>query len=202
MIPIKDEDSGKGVPLATVSLIIINTAVFFLTTEKIYQQYGLVSADILRMFNLHTAITSQFLHGDIAHLLFNMWPLLIFGKSVEKRLGKGKFIAFYVISGVAAGFVNSLFTPLSQEITVGASGAIAGVIGAHMALFPKNYILTFLPGRYDPFIHVPSYYWALFWLAVQIVYGVVSFFTYADIAYWAHVGGFLFGYLLFKKILV
>ncbi|MBI5355750.1 MAG: rhomboid family intramembrane serine protease [Candidatus Aenigmarchaeota archaeon] len=200
MIPIKDEDAGKGIPPATVSLIAINIAAFLLTTDRVYEQYGMVSADILKLYNIRTIVTSQFIHGDIAHLLFNMWPLLIFGKSVEKRLGKAKFIAFYIVAGVAAGFVNALFTPFSHEITVGASGAIAGVIGAHMALFPKNYILTFLPGRYDPFIHVPSYYWALFWLAVQLVYGIFSFFTSADIAYWAHVGGFLFGYIVFRKI--
>lgn len=200
MIPIRDEDAGKGVPLATVSLVAINAAAFFLTTDRAYEQYGMVSADILKLYNMKTIITSQFLHGDMAHLLFNMWPLLIFGKSVEKRLGKSTFVAFYVVSGVVAGFVNSLFTPFSHEITIGASGAIAGVIGAHMSLFPKNYILTFLPGRYDPFIHVPSYYWAMFWLAVQLVYGVFSFFTYANVAYWAHIGGFLFGYLVFRKI--
>ncbi len=202
MIPLRDEERLKGNAPVTKALIGVNVVAFVLFSERLVYELSFVPRDIFTGGAMGL-LTSQFVHGDFIHLIFNMWPLWIFGDNIELRMGRIKFLVFYLSCGIVAGVIHSLFTWFSVTPVIGASGAVAGVIGAYMVLYPKNYITTFVPGLYEPFIHIPAYYWAIFWLAIQLFYGFFSFFSEAEIAYWAHVGGFLFGYLaakLFRKL--
>ncbi len=189
--PYKDENVSKSFPVVTISLIIINAAIFLLSLmdfEGVIARYGFVPAD----FVLITLFTSMFLHGGFDHIFGNMWYLYLFGDNVEDRLGKAKYIIFYLLSGLAAVFVHYLTNPTSAVPTIGASGAISGVLGAYLALFPKVRV------------HVASYYYSGtipaslmigLWFALQLMFGVASLAGRGSgIAFWAHIGGFAFGY--------
>ena len=157
MIPLRDANPSRSLPIVTVIFIIMNVLIFFyelslgnrldeffkffaLIPEKYFYQGVLGGVDaIIRFFPF---ITSQFLHGGWMHLIGNMWFLWIFGDNIEDRLGHGKFILFYLLCGVAAGLAHVYSNPSSPVPTVGASGAIAGVMGAYTILYPRAKVLT------------------------------------------------------------
>ena len=147
--------------------------------------------------------TSMFLHGSWLHLIFNMWALWIFGDNVEDRLGHGWYLLFYLICGVAAALFHTLLNAGSTVPTVGASGAIAGVMGAYFLLYPRARVLTLVPLFFVFFMWLPAWIVLGFWFVVQFLSGAATSIgshsgSSGGIAFWAHVGGFLAGMLLIK----
>ncbi len=144
-------------------------------------------------------LTNIFLHGGWGHLIMNMWTLWIFGPAVEDRLGPGRFLMFYLLCGLAAGLAHAAANPESAVPALGASGAIAGVIGCYARMFPAARLVVMVPVMFFPlFLEVPAIAFASLWLAMQIVPGLMSLGDQAagGIAWWAHVGGFVAGWLI------
>ncbi|NAZ38337.1 rhomboid family intramembrane serine protease [Rubellimicrobium sp. CFH 75288] len=145
-------------------------------------------------------LTNMFLHGGWLHLILNMWTLWIFGPAVEDRLGSGRFLAFYLVCGLAAGLAHAFANPDSVVPALGASGAIAGVIGCYARMFPAARLVVMIPIVIIPiFVEVRAAVFALVWFAMQAVPGLLSLGQDADaggIAWWAHIGGFAAGWLL------
>jgi membrane associated rhomboid family serine protease len=145
-------------------------------------------------------LTNMFLHGGWLHLILNMWTLWIFGPAVEDRLGAVRFLAFYLVCGIAAGLAHVLANPASTVPALGASGAIAGVIGCYARLFPAARLVMMVPILFIPFFfEVRAIGFALIWFLMQIVPGLLTLGQEGDsggIAWWAHIGGFLAGWLL------
>jgi len=199
--PYKDENVSKTRPYVTYALIIINVVVFFWSLfdyENIINAYGFKPAD----FAILTIFTSMFLHGGLDHIFGNMWFLWIFGDNVEDKFGKAKYIVFYLLSGIAATLTHYL-TNLGSDIpTIGASGAISGVLGAYLAFFPKVRVHV---ASYYYHGTVPASYMLAFWFVLQLIFGAASFAGArgSGIAFFAHIGGFVFGYAvayLYKKM--
>jgi len=142
----------------------------------------------------------MFLHGGWIHIIGNMWTLWIFGDNVEDRMGPVRFLAFYFLCGLAAGVVHLYTNPDSTLPTVGASGAIAGVLGAYLLLFPHSRIIILVPLFFLPlFVEVPAITYLGFWIVSQIFSGTLSLALPEDVggvAFWAHVGGFIAGAVL------
>ncbi|GIX32429.1 MAG: rhomboid family intramembrane serine protease [Lysobacterales bacterium] len=211
MLPVADGVATRREPLALFGLLLVNAVVFLLQSalspegrELLWQLVGLVP---IRFFEPElpgippwaTLLTSQFLHGDLLHLLFNLWTLWLFGRAVEDRLGSLRFLGFYLLCGVAAGFMQALLHPFSAVPTIGASGAISGVLGCYARLFPFSRLVLFAPVLFLPlFFEVPALLFALFWLVTQIVPGLFALGTglSGGIAWWAHIGGFAAGWLI------
>jgi len=149
-----------------------------------------------------TIFTSMFLHGGWFHLLSNMWVLFIFGDNVEDRMGSFRYLIFYLLSGVAAALTQAAVLPGSHIPTVGASGAIAGVLGAYMLFFPRGRVLTLVPiFFFITFIEIPAWIFIGIWFLTQLYSGWMALLPYGahtmgGIAWWAHIGGFTFGLLL------
>jgi membrane associated rhomboid family serine protease len=142
-------------------------------------------------------VTSMFLHGGWLHIIGNMWTLWIFGDNVEDRMGTMRFLVFYLICGLAAGLIHFFTNPDSIIPTVGASGAIAGVMGAYFVLFPNARVITLIPLFFLPlFVRIPAITYLGFWVLSQIFSGAFSLALPEDVggvAFWAHVGGFITG---------
>jgi membrane associated rhomboid family serine protease len=159
--------------------------------------------EIASYFTLWQQVTAffsfMFLHGGFLHLLGNMWSLYIFGDNVEDWLGPVRYLAFYLLCGWASG-LSHLLTNLYSEIpTIGASGAIAGVMGAYLVLFPSSRILTLIPIVFIPyFIEVPAYLFLGLWFILQFISAAGTSGQATGVAWWAHIGGFLFGIILLK----
>jgi membrane associated rhomboid family serine protease len=148
----------------------------------------------------------MFLHGGWTHFIGNMWVLYLFGDAVEDRMGPARYLVFYLLCGLAAGLTHYFTNPLSSVPTVGASGAIAGVMGAYLVLFPKAQVFTLIPILFIPFfVQIPAVVFLGIWFASQLVSGTLSLVSqpsYEGVAWWAHVGGFVAGIVLlplFKK---
>jgi len=202
-----------------VSLIVVNVAVFIYefalgqNVNGFLMRNGLIPASLTSAgegagmaFRPHVLITSIFLHGGWLHVGGNMLYLWIFGDNVEDRLGRVRFLAFYLLCGVAAGLTHVLANPSSTVPTIGASGAIAGVLGAYFLLYPKSRVLTLIPlGFYLQVVQLPAFLFLGFWFLLQFVVGAASLSASGGgggVAWWAHVGGFVAGALLqfvFKK---
>jgi len=147
---------------------------------------------------LFSLVTSTFLHGGWLHLLSNMWVLLIFGDNVEDEMGRFRFLAFYLLCGVVAGGAQWLFNAHSVAPTVGASGAIAGVLGAYFLMHPRARVLALLPILFIPlFFWVPAVLYLLIWFFTQLLESSLSGLD-AGVAWWAHIGGFACGVLLHR----
>ncbi len=214
MIPLRDTIPTRRVPVVTWTLIAVNLLAFLyelgLTPEgleRLFQTRGLVPARLAhlgRYGGLSTLVTSTFLHGGFFHLLSNMWTLWIFGDNVEDRMGPGRYLAFYLGCGVAAGAIHTLFDPTSVVPTIGASGAIAGVLGAYFMLFPLARVVTLVPIVIWPiFLDVPAYFFLGFWFLSQLLSGGLAIAGVASeaIAWWAHIGGFVAGVLAHRALL-
>ncbi len=210
MFPLKDENPTRRRPVLTYTLIVVNVAIFLGalvtgTFNQINQEFGMKPKEVFAGQNLHTLFTSMFLHGGVLHILFNMWYLWIFGDNIEDVLGRGKFILFYLGAGLAASFVHAFSDPGSMIPTIGASGAIAGVLGAYALLYPWARVHTAVIFFY--IIHlvmVPAVVMIGFWFVLQVISASVLWAAgaTAGVAYWAHIGGFLAGMLLILPVWV
>jgi len=142
----------------------------------------------------------MFLHGGWMHFISNMWSLWLFGDNVEDCMGHLRFLIFYLLCGLAAGFIHFMFNPTAQVPTIGASGAIAGVMGAYFVMFPTARVITLVPIFFLPyFIEIPAVFYLGIWFMMQLFSGMFSLVLptgAGGIAWWAHVGGFLFGILV------
>ncbi len=213
MIPLRDRTPSQHLPVMTVTLIAINIFIFYqlniqgaLGIDEIYEKYALIPGqfDFFHPFiSITPLITSAFLHGNLIHLISNMWALWLFGDNVEDRMGAINFLLFYLISAVAAGIAHIYVNPGSLIPTVGASGAIAGVMGAYFILYPRAKILTLIPIFIIPwFVDIPAFVYLGFWLVIQVMGGTAALAGgAAQIAFWAHVGGFVAGMLLHRLFL-
>ena len=215
MIPIRDTIRSRTAPVVTVGLIIVNVLVFFHEValgpylEKFVYAYGLIPRrlvewpynplDPVRFLPL---VTSMFWHGGWLHLLGNMLYLWIFGDNVEDRLGHLRYLVFYLLCGAAAGLTQVALNPTSMLPTVGASGAIAGVLGAYLVTYPRARVLTFVPIFILPwFVEIPAVVYLLLWFAMQLLEGIGTLGAPVEVggvAVWAHVGGFIAGAVLIK----
>jgi membrane associated rhomboid family serine protease len=165
---------------------------------------GLVPARLLRhpgFFEFATIFTSMFLHGGWAHLFSNMLALYIFGDNVEDRLGSGRYLLFYLLCGFAAAVVHVFLNPNSTIPTVGASGAISGVLAAYFIFFPSARVITLVPLFFLPwFVEIPAVFYLGFWFVSQLFNGLLTVVSGAQalggVAWWAHVGGFVAGLVL------
>jgi membrane associated rhomboid family serine protease len=217
MIPLKDDIPSYSPPIVTVGLILINCLVylFLLSLGKGYQsalvKWGTIPYEITHGVELTPELSfsaplslfsSMFLHGGFLHLAGNMLYLWIFGDNVEDQLGHLKFFIFYILCGLAASLLYILTTPNSQIPMVGASGAIAGVLGAYMIRFPKARILTLIFfGFFIRIVAIPALFVLGFWFILQLLYALPSIgSTSGGVAFFAHVGGFLAGIVLFKLL--
>jgi membrane associated rhomboid family serine protease len=215
MIPFRDNIRSRTVPVVTVSLIVANSAVFLyelslgFELEAFLFRYGVVPTNVFQWpgsgqplaIVLVPYFTSMFLHGGWLHLIGNMWYLWIFGDNVEDTFGHFGFLVFYLVAGIGAGTVHSVLNSISQVPTVGASGAIAGVLGAYMLLYPFARVLTLIPILFFiQIIEVPALLVLGFWFLMQFLSGAGSLAaadpTGGGVAWWAHIGGFLIGICL------
>lgn len=215
MIPLRDTIQSKNYPIVRNALIVVNVLVYLWGRvqgphfQKAFYLYGVVpirysNPEIALHFSLPEQIlpffTSMFLHVGFFHLLGNMWFLYIFGDNVEDRLGPFRFFVFYILSGVAAALIHLVSNWHSQLPTIGASGAVAGVMGAYFLLYPRARILTLLPIFFIPFFfEIPAFFFLGYWAVIQLLYGTVSHGLAGGVAWWAHVGGFLFGLATVKR---
>lgn len=191
LFPYKDENIAKNVAHVTYVLIAINVIVFIWSLtdfENIISTYGFTPANVAFI----TIFTSMFLHGGIDHIFGNMWFLFIFGDNIEDKLGKIKFLLFYLASGIAATALHFLTNIGSTIPAIGASGAISGVLGAYLVMFP--HVRVHVASIYYAGT-VPAYVMIGFWFVLQFIFGAVSLLggVGSGVAFWAHVGGFLFG---------
>ncbi len=213
MIPIRDAISSKNRPVATYLIIGLNILVFSFQPSvghgerQFFFLYGLIPAKFtVHAFSvwfpltnkLFSLISYMFLHGGFWHILGNMWFLYIFGDNVEDYLGSLRFLAFYILCGICAALFQILLNPISRVPTIGASGAIAGVMGAYFILHPRAKILTLIPIIIIPlFFEIPAFIFLGFWFAMQF-FNAAGNGAGESIAWWAHVGGFLAGMIMIK----
>jgi membrane associated rhomboid family serine protease len=199
MLPLYDKKKIKdGFPLMTAFLIVLNTIFFLCTISNLnhfIDFFGFTSEKLWdgRFF---TIITSMFLHGNIWHLILNMWFLWVFGDNLESRLGKLKFLGFYLLCGIGGGILYALAMSDPAQAVIGASGAISGVLGGYLVLFPKNKIRTFL---FFCVASIPAVIYIFIWFLLQL-FSTVNLDT--SVSYFSHIGGFVAGILfvkMFKK---
>jgi len=217
MIPIRDTQRSRTRPIVNWILIFINLSIFAyelslperaLTAFTV--KYGVIPAvitnpgafspaDLARTSGLLGLVTSLFIHVGWVHALGNMLYLWIFGDNVEDLMGHGRYLAFYFIVGITASAAHILADPTSAVPTVGASGAIAGVLGAYFVNFPRSRILALIPiGFFMPMVEVPSIVFLFLWFITNLFSGVASLGAQAQggVAWWAHIGGFVAGMVL------
>jgi len=201
MIPLRDTIPSSRVPIVNYAIIAANVLVFMYevslgpAAERFIYAWGLVP----NAFAWVKLLTSMFLHGGLLHLIGNMLFLYIFGDNVEDRLGHGRYLAFYLLCGLAAGAAQALVSPGSNVPMVGASGAIAGVLGAYLLFFPRARIVTLVPiFVFLQMIEIPAVVFLVFWFIWQTMSGVATLGHDAKggVAFFAHIGGFVAGMIL------
>ncbi len=217
MLPLRDTIPSKSYPVVNYLIIASNVFVYFIQTaqgpalQKFIFIYGLVpmrysEPQVGQYFSVGQQIFSffsyMFLHGGLWHLLGNMWSLYIFGDNVEDRLGPFRYLVFYILCGLASGATHLAINWGSRVPTIGASGAIAGVMGAYFLLYPHSKILTFIPIFFIPyFIEVPAFFFLGLWFLMPFLSAAGSPAHGGGTAWWAHIGGFLFGMLFLRLFL-
>lgn len=200
MIPLRDTQPSHSRPYVVMALIATNLALFAwelsvppANLRALFEAWAIIPDRLA----WHTLLSYMFLHAGWVHLIGNMWFLWIFGDNVESALGGGRFLAFYLVCGVAAGLVHLFTNPGSPVATVGASGAIAGVMGAYLVKFPRSQILTLVPIIiFFTTVEVPAVFILLYWFLIQLVSGAWSIGQSAaggGTAWFAHIGGFIAG---------
>ncbi len=205
MIPLRDENPTENFPYITVSLIVINVTVFIyqlIAGSPFTEYFALKPYNIFHSptgFDCFTFISSMFLHGSLSHIIGNMLFLWIFGDNVEDTLGKIRYIIFYLICGIAAGLLHTLFNINSKIPTLGASGAISGVLGAYLVLFPTARVLTLVPiFWFIRLIYLPAKVFLIVWFIFQFLY--ITSPAAGGVAFLAHIGGFAVGYFLIRPL--
>jgi len=216
MIPLRDNIPHSRPPYGNYAIIVFTSLVFFWELSlggqlpRATEALGFVPARFVTLLlsspqefavTFIPLVTSLFLHGGWLHLLGNMWFLYIFGDNVEDILGHGRYLLFYLVCGLGANLIYLLFSPFSTVPLIGASGAIAGVMGAYFNLFPGARILTLFIFIFIPiFLELPAYFFLGLWFLMQFFFGSVATMDAVPggggVAWWAHVGGFLVGILL------
>jgi membrane associated rhomboid family serine protease len=206
MLPLKDINPTRSFPVITFILILINIIVFFIEVfynkELIVQNYGLSFNKLFYLRDYKTLITHMFLHANFTHLFFNMFYLWIFGNNIEDELGAFKFLLFYILGGIVAAILQLLFISDVNINLIGASGAVSAILGAYLKLYPTAPILTL----YFFFIfigltYVPAFVFIIFWFIFNLLNLFFNF--YSNVAYLAHIAGFIFGFLfidIFKNL--
>jgi membrane associated rhomboid family serine protease len=217
MLPIQDSVPSRSIPVVTRALVLANVLVFFFELmlprqgiEQLFYLFGIVPARFTHpdwaayvgfpAGTYWTILTHQFLHGGWLHLFVNMWTLWIFGDNVEDRMGSLRFLIFYLICGGVAALTQVLTNPDATIPSVGASGAIAGVLGAYLLFFPTARLVVLLPIFFFPFFfEVPAVLYLVLWFFINLFSGTAALAgpqEVGGIAWWAHVGGFVSGMLL------
>jgi len=218
VVPLRDENPIKITPYVTYGLIAVNVLIFFYESTlppqqltEFFYHWAVVPKQLTESFSTGfggdtitewgTLISAEFLHAGFLHVAGNMLYLWIFGNNLEEKLGRAQFLVFYLLCGVLASLAQWFFAPESAIPSLGASGAIAGVMGAYIFRFPKVRILTLLPlGIFFTTIRIPAMLFLGIWFLQQALYGIASLGAPANVgmesggvAYWAHAGGFVFG---------
>lgn len=213
MLPLRDDIPSRTYPVATVTIIVLNVLVFLCELllgsrlEDLLFDWAIVplrytDSDVAGKFTLTEQaapfLSSMFLHGGWLHLFGNMWTLWIFGDNVEDRLGRKRYVGLYLVSGFAAGLLHIVTNPQSGVPTIGASGAVAGVMGAYFRFFPHARVETVIPPFFfGPVFVLPALIFLGWWLLLQFFNGTMSLLAgpgdFGGVAWWAHVGGFLIG---------
>lgn len=216
MIPLHADTTTRRFPAVTLALIAANVAVFVvqltlprwgITAQGWYYLFGVRPFELTHHVDLPpfawfpgwaTLFTALFVHAGWLHLAFNLWFLWVFGADVEGAMSRARFLLFYLVCGLAATVTQVLASPASEVPLIGASGAIAGVLGGYLVLFPRSRVLTVVPLVVVwPVLEVPAWIWLLVWFAIQAASGWRSWGTgQAGVAFFAHVGGFVAGVLL------
>jgi len=202
MIPLRDVIPSRTTPVVTIAIIVVNAVVFLYEfslgpdVNQFIIAYGLIPS----AFSWATLLASMFLHGGFLHFAGNMLYLWIFGDNVEDRMGHGRFLTFYLLCGTAAALAQTIMSPDSVVPMVGASGAIAGVMGAYFVMYPHSRIVTLVPiFLFIQLIEIPAIFFLGIWFVMQFLSGVGSIATAASrqpaggVAFWAHVAGFAAG---------
>ncbi len=209
MIPLRDIIPSRTTPYITVTIIALNVMawLFELSLPRdvlpvFLQVYGVVPGD----FHAPTLISSMFLHGGWSHVIGNMWYLWIFGDNIEDRLGHARFIVFYLLCGITAALGQIVVDPSSTLPTIGASGAIAGVMGAYFVLYPHSRVLTLIPWIFLQVVELPAIVLLGFWFLMQLfsagAIAVTASTHGGGVAFAAHVAGFVMGMIgvfVFRK---
>ena len=213
MIPLRDSARSRTFPVVNVSLIVLNFLVFFkeisLSNQALNQltfTYGLIPSRTLAqlateasLLALTPFITAMFLHANWLHIIGNMLYLWIFGDNVEDQVGHLPYLFFYILVGVAGSIVYCLANPGSQVPLIGASGAIAGILGAYFVSYPKAKVLTLLPlVFFITIVEIPAIWFLLFWFVMQLFNSFAASLAADSVAWWAHIGGFVTGAVLIK----
>ena len=210
MFPIRDTIRSRSFPLVNWAIIILNVLVFFFQAnlpnsgmERFISDFALIPAqvDLQTPSTLFPFFSHMWLHGSLFHLISNMWMLVIFGDNVEDRMGSVRYLLFYVLGGIAAGALQFIFTTNPAIPAVGASGAIAAVMGAYFLFYPKSRVVTFVPiFFFGWFVHIPSFIFLGLWFGSQLLNGVIELTSapgnMGGVAWWAHIGGFVFGLVM------
>ncbi len=220
MIPLRDDNPAETKPVLTVALIAINVLVFAYqitlaprASQLMIYKYGAIPAVVVGKESLAPAVaaippifsvfTSMFLHGGFFHIIGNMLYLWIFGNNIEDAMGRVRYLAFYLVCGFAASLSHILSDTASVIPSIGASGAISGVLGAYLLLYPRAQVLVLIPlGLFTRLLYIPAGIVLGFWFLMQIFSSAISPSEGGGVAWWAHIGGFVAGLVLvgiFKK---
>jgi membrane associated rhomboid family serine protease len=216
MIPLQDNIRARRPPLMNYAIIIVNVLLLvyqmrlpepaleaFLTRHGAIPSRFLGDTDIVQ---IGTLVSSIFLHGGWLHLVSNMWALFIFGDNIEDRMGPVRYLLFYVVAGMIAGMVHIYLHASSALPVIGASGAIAGVMGAYLITYPRARVITLVPIGFLWFVQIPAVIYLGLWFALQLFSGVQTLAADAvedavgGVAWWAHIGGFVAGMILIKVL--
>ena len=220
MIPIRDTIRSRSVPVVNLGIIGLNALVFIYEIslspqmlDRFIFNFGMVPvrlhlnqplALVQNPLPLLTLFSHMFMHGGWIHILSNMWILFIFGDNVEDRMGPGRYFIFYVLGGLASGLLQAIVAPTSRVPAIGASGAIAAVLGAYLMLYPAGRVLTLIPLFIFPwFVEIPAIFYLGFWFISQLFSGIAALnvpnaANMGGVAWWAHIGGFLFGVFIYR----
>lgn len=208
MLPLYDTARSHKFPLVNLLLVALNAVAFYWELQMDpgeLQEFlfanGLIPAQFLADPSQEwvSIFSSMFLHGSWFHIISNMWVLLIFGDNVEARMGGFRYLLFYLLSGTAAGLLQSYVLPASAVPMIGASGAVAGVLGAYLILFPRSRVASLVPILFIfTLVEIPAFVFLLFWFFSQLYSGLfpVEGGGASGVAWWAHIGGFLFGVVM------
>lgn len=220
MIPIRDNIRSRTFPVVNWLIIGLNLLVFIYEIslsgtqlESFINQYGLIPSrlspvihgnfSVLKPAVLITLLSTMFIHGSFLHVIGNMWFLFVFGDNVEDRMGKINYLMFYLVAGIMAGVTHVALNLNSDIPAIGASGAISGVMAAYMFLFPRSRVVTLIPVFYilPLFVPIRAFVFIGIWFILQLLYGTSVLVLKGEatgIAFWAHIGGFVAGILLFR----
>lgn len=218
MLPLKDSNPKKRRPWVNVFIIVTNLVVFvyqLLLGEEVvvfFQRYGVIPIEYTKGIDIGipsfiplNLLTCMFIHGGFLHIIGNMLYLWIFGDNVEDSMGHFRYLIFYLLSGLFATLLQILITPFSEVPMIGASGAISGVLGAYLVLFPRAKVYTLIPnpflfGLFYSIIQIPAFLFLIFWFLYQLFFGVIYIPHQGGggVAWWAHIGGFVYGLIVVR----